>query len=497
MALYHFNVGQVSRGKGQSVVACAAYRSGERLHDSYYDERPDYERKGGVIRSEILLPDHAPRRLADRETLWNEVEKVERHPKAQLAYSFDVALQNELSQEENYALAREFVLENFVARGMIADLAFHDPDRGENGIQNPHFHVLCPIRPLNADGSWGNKQRREWVLDENGERVPDGHGDFKFNAVPTTDWGSAETLLEWRKNWSDLVNKKFEEKKISERIDHRSYEARGIDLIPTIHEGPAVHSMEKKGIRTDKGSWNRLIRRINSLLQSIKDVISKAAAALQEYDRLRQEERENERESSHERRTLYAVLSSYYDERNAGAYSEKAKVRNLKNQAKAIAFLQENNLCSIDDLSKKVNAMYAEAAEACQRTKTCEVEAARIRKTLDLINKLEQSKPVHDQLSKIKGKKALNEFREAHRSELSLYYMATRELRELHPGGAPNKKTLLTHLETLERDHRSLFATYKKLKEDAATAYSLKKAIEADYHRAMGEQVKTNDWRNL
>ena len=101
MALYHFNVGQVSRGKGQSVVACAAYRSGERLHDSYYGEIPDYERKGGVIRSEILLPDYAPRRLTDRETLWNEVEKNERHPKAQLAYSFDVALQNELSPEEN------------------------------------------------------------------------------------------------------------------------------------------------------------------------------------------------------------------------------------------------------------------------------------------------------------------------------------------------------------------------------------------------------------
>jgi hypothetical protein len=75
--------------------------------------------------------------------------------------------------------------------------------------------------------------------------------------------------------------------------------------------------------------------------------------------------------------------------------------------------------------------------------------------------------------------------------------MATRELQEIHPGGVPDKKTLLTRLETLEREHRSLFATYKKLKEEAATAYSLKKAIEADYRRAMGEQVKTKDWRNL
>jgi hypothetical protein len=499
MALYHFNVGQVSRGKGQSVVACAAYRSGEKLHDSYYGENPDYERKGGVIRSEILLPDHAPRRLADRETLWNEVEKIERHPKAQLAYSFDVALQNELSPEENYALAREFVLENFVAKGMIADLAFHDPDRGENGIQNPHFHVLCPIRPLNADGSWGNKQRREWVLDENGERVPDGHGDFKFNAVPTTDWGSAETLLEWRKNWSDLVNKKFDEKKISERIDHRSYEARGIELIPTIHEGPTVRSMEKKGIRTDKGSWNRLIRRLNSLLGAVRDEIAELAGGIREVVRLLREEREAERASSRERRTLYSVLSSYYDERNANAYSTKAKVSNLKHQAQAISFLQENGLSSMEDLNKKVASMYAEASEACARVKACEAEGAKIKRALVLTDRYEQNKPVHDRLCRIKGKKAADVFREEHRGELSLFYAARRELAETWPDGIPEKKILHARAEALEDERHSLFATYKRLKEEAGTAYSLKMAIEADYRRAIGEhdREKNNERRNL
>ncbi|MGN0965091.1 MAG: MobQ family relaxase, partial [Dysosmobacter sp.] len=162
MALYHFHVTQIKRSAGQSAIASAAYRSGEKLHSEYYGEDSDYTRKGGVICSEILLPAHAPPEYADRETLWNAVEKVEYGRKAQLAYSFDIALQNEFSMQENIDLARQFLLEQFVNRGMVVDFAIHQPDKEDSGIQNPHFHVMCPIRPIEPDGKWGNKQRREY-----------------------------------------------------------------------------------------------------------------------------------------------------------------------------------------------------------------------------------------------------------------------------------------------------------------------------------------------
>ena len=204
IALFHFHVTQIKRSTGQSAVAAAAYRSGEKLHSEYYGEDSDYTRKGGVICSEILLPAHAPPEYADRETLWNAVEKVERGKKAQLAYSFDIALENEFSMEENINLARQFLLEQFVRRGMIVDFAVHSPDKEDGGISNPHFHVMCPIRPTEPDGKWGNKQRREYVLDEDGNRIPDGTGDYVFNAVPTTDWGSPETLEHWRQTWAEL-----------------------------------------------------------------------------------------------------------------------------------------------------------------------------------------------------------------------------------------------------------------------------------------------------
>ena len=163
MALFHFHVTQVKRSAGQSVVAAAAYRAGEKLYSEYYGENNDYTRKGGVICSDILLPAHAPPQYADRQTLWNAVEHAERGKKAQLAYSFDIALQNELTLDENIALVQQFLSEQFVSRGMIVDYAIHQPDNHGGGISNPHFHVLCPIRPLDENGKWGAIDAARWT----------------------------------------------------------------------------------------------------------------------------------------------------------------------------------------------------------------------------------------------------------------------------------------------------------------------------------------------
>ena len=158
IALYHFHVTQIKRSAGQSAIASAAYRSGEKLHSEYYGEDSDYTKKGGVICSEILLPPYAPPSFSDRETLWNEVEKAERGKKAQLAYSFDIALQNEFSMQENIELARQFLLEQFVSRGMVVDFAVHSPDKDDGGISNPHFWMNMVDGATNSGGNicWTN-----------------------------------------------------------------------------------------------------------------------------------------------------------------------------------------------------------------------------------------------------------------------------------------------------------------------------------------------------
>lgn len=295
MALFHFHVGQVKRSAGQSAVECAAYRAGEKLYSEYYGLISDYTRKGGVIHTEILLPPHAPREYADRQTLWNAVEDAERNKNAQLAYSFDIALQNEFTLDVNIQLARQFLLDNFVSRGMIADLAVHQPDK-KDGIPNPHFHVMCPIRPLNPDGTWGTKQRR--VYRENGE----------FDAVPTTDWGKPETLEAWREAWSALCNAKFEEKGFPDRIDHRSYERLGVEQVPTVHEGVAVRQMEARGLVTNKGERNRWIKSANTMLRALRDRIKSLADWLT-----------STRVRLKSTPSLEKLLMEYMDERNAGA----------------------------------------------------------------------------------------------------------------------------------------------------------------------------------
>ena len=350
MALFHLNVTQIKRSKGQSAIAAAAYRAGEKLYSEYYSETSDYTNKGGVICSEILLPDHAPKKYADRQTLWNAVEKVERGKNSQLAYSFDIALQNEFSLDENIALARQFLLEHFVSRGMVVDFAIHVPDTEPGGISNPHFHVMAPIRPIEPNGKWGMKQRRVYELDEEGNRLLDADGNYIFNAVPTTDWGCPETLEYWREQWAALCNAKFEEKGLPERIDHRSYERQGVDILPTIHEGPSVRQMEAKGIRTDKGEFNRWIKATNSLIQSVR---KKIAALL---DWLKETKAELAKPQTLD---LFSLLQAYFNQRNAGAYSQRARVNNLKEYSELCQYLLDHGITDITTLEARVSDLRA------------------------------------------------------------------------------------------------------------------------------------------
>ena len=347
MALYHFTVTQTKRSKGQSAIASAAYRSGEKLYSEYYGEYSDYTRKRGVICSDILLPPHAPKEYADRQTLWNAVEKAERGKNAQLAYSFEISLQNEFSLEENIALAREFLFREFVSRGMTVDVSFHEKECEDGGTPNPHFHFLCPIRPMEQDGTWGIKQRREYVLDEEGNRIRDANGKYVFNAVPTTDWGSPETLEHWREAWAEMCNAKFAEKGLDVRIDHRSYERQGVDLLPTIHEGATVRAMEKKGIRTEKGEFNRWIKATNAVIKDIRKKISLL------FDWITEIKAELAKPQTPD---LVSLLNDYYTQRKAGAYSQKGKISNLKEMNETYNYLRANGIYTLEDLESRLQS---------------------------------------------------------------------------------------------------------------------------------------------
>ena len=442
-------------------MAAAAYRSGEKLHSEYYGEDSDYTRKGGVICSEILLPPHAPSSLSDRETLWNEVEKVERGKKAQLAYSFDIALQNEFSMEENIDLARQFLLDNFVSRGMVVDFAVHQPDKENGGIQNPHFHVMCPIRPILPNGKWGNKQRREYVLDEQGNRIRDEAGNYVFNAVPTTDWGSPERLEAWRQAWAELCNAKFAEKGLDCRIDHRSFERQGVEQIPTQHEGPTVRAMEAKGIRTDKGDLNRWIRKTNAMLREAKQKIAALIDWLKEVkDEL----------SKPQPPTLVELLSTYYDNRNKGAYSSKARITNLKKFSEAVNYLKAKQLYTTDDLDAALHAMQGEIDTLKKSASGKQTRIKELDELLRMADYYKAGKPVADKLKTIRFEKSRQKYKAEHDEELQLFYMAERKMKGNSVEGKlpvaawhKEKSRLETEYRDLQQELTPLYADVKKL----------------------------------
>ena len=465
IALFHFHATQIKRSEGRSAIAAAAYRSGEKLYSEYYGEDNDYTRKGGVIHSEIILPSHVPSEYANRQTLWNAVEKVEQHPKAQLAYSMDIALQNEFSMEENIALARQFLLEHFVRRGMIVDFAVHQSDKEDGGIQNPHFHILCPIRPIEENGKWGNKQRREYVLDEHGNRIRDEAGNYVFNAVPTTDWGSPDTLEHWRRAWADLCNTKFAEKELPCRIDNRSYERQGIEQLPTVHEGPAVRQMEARGIRTDKGNLNRWIKTTNDMLRNIK----KKIVGLMDWLKEIKEELDKPHLPG-----IGQLLGEYYTMRNAGAYSQKAHIGNLKKYSEEFAFLQDKGILTLDQLHAFVSEMSNTVHSTNESLRQKEKEIKKLKELIRNAEDYKRLKPIVDAIPPKGGfGKKREKYMADHDSEISQFYAVKRKLdnadlpdRKLKVDDWQKKLDTLTDEYATESENlKPIYADLKKLRD--------------------------------
>ena len=450
MALFHFHVDQIGRSAGRSAIACAAYRSGEKLYSEYYGETSDYTRKGGVLHSEIMLPPHAPMTYSDRQTLWNEVEKVERRYDAQLAYSFDVALQNELTFEENLEVAKAFLLKYFVGDGMIVDFCVHDPER--EGIQNPHFHVMVPIRPLNPDGTWGAKQHRVYHLDENGERLRDEHGNYVFDAVATTDWGKSETLDHWREQWANIVNAKFEQKGLPCRIDHRSYEDQALDILPTVHEGPVVRQMEQKGIRTEKGELNRWIKATNRILKLLKQRI----ADLKLWIEILREELDTPQTSP----DLLRLIQDYYGERNRDTLHlptyarQKAHIGNLKRLNEISNYLSEHKLFTVEGLRKKKEQMEDTRHTLQEDTREKQEHIKALKELLRYAEVYEELKPLQEKLNTFKFKKRREQFRQEHESDFRRFYLAKRKLKETVSDEEPPVDTWKSELSQLEQEYR-------------------------------------------
>jgi hypothetical protein len=242
---YRLEAKIISRSKGHSATGAAAYRAGERIVDEHTGIIHEYSRKQFVYKSEILAPANTPEWVQDRARLWNKVEEAEwtknrKKNVAQLSREIVICFPNQMSHQEKVESAREFVQKEFVWRGMVADVAYHDFEGRRNN--NPHAHVMLSLRTIDENG-FGEKNR---------------------------DWNADELLENWRERWAHFLNHYLERGGHNIRVDHRSYKAQGIDREPTIHEGKNVAAMRRKGKETDLTRRNDQIKKLNQQIEQAR-----------------------------------------------------------------------------------------------------------------------------------------------------------------------------------------------------------------------------------
>lgn len=240
-AHYRFEAQIISRLDDRSSVACAAYRSASLLFDKCSGETHDYTRKGGVVHEEILLPDGAPSWTSDRQQLWSAVELAEKRKDAQVARELLLSLPHQLTHEQRLELVRRFIGEQFVAKGMIADIAVHLPHRNGDH-RNHHAHVMLTMRSIDGEG-FGKKDR---------------------------SWNDRALLQEWREKWAEYQNVLFRELDLPLHADHRSLDDRGLNREPEPKLGPAATALDREGKKTFRTEWRKAVRDRNAERQQLE-----------------------------------------------------------------------------------------------------------------------------------------------------------------------------------------------------------------------------------
>ena len=468
IAIFHCPIQIIKRSRGRSVVEAAAYRSGEKLTNEWDGRTHDYIRKRGIVHTEIILPENAPKEFADRSTLWNSVEMSEKSSDAQLAREVEVALPNELDREEQLALVRAFVKETFVDAGMCADVAIHDKGDG-----NPHAHILLTLRPLNPDGTWGAKCQKVYELDADGNRISDGKGGWKNHRENTTDWNDKGNAEKWRAAWAAHMNKALEAKGVTARVDHRSYKRQGVDKIPSIHMGVAAMRMEKRGVRTIKGDFNRAIAADNKLLKELKARITRLYNWSKELVA-------REKSLGGRKQSVMAQLmdAQFARQKEKTSNSNYAAIRRLKENAAVFNFLMEHNINSIEELFDVISDLNDRYYDLRGKIVNAERRIAVLRERLDKLKQYRSYKAVRQKLDTLKEKKrALYE--EQHKAELAAFASAEKYLTALREAGEKVKpEEWRRETERLNAEREANYKLMEDMREQIKAAENIRKDAE-------------------
>lgn len=452
----HYSISVVSRGSGQSIMAAASYCLGQKLYSDHDGEwKYPHSSPQRVRYTEVMLPPNAPAEYADRQTLWNAVDEAEKRADAQTARRFVITLPKELTYEQNLSLIRAYCQAQFVSKGMICDLYYHDEHDG-----NPHVHLLLTMRAMDEQGRWLPKTKTTYVLDENGERIRGKNGRWLRDRQNTVDWSNPLNGEIWRHEWEVAQNKALEAAGRPERIDMRSYERQGItELEPQIHLGPEVAALERKGIPTTRGERNREIKRINAIIRALQ----KSVAALGEWlQSIKETLTCHETISNPDDYNLGDVLLRYLDLRKADREfwahraQTKASLKDLQAVSNAVTFLREKKIDTVQSLGAYLSRTGARMNELRRTVHSKEQRIRDIDALLAADKTIHDLQPVYDEYNAIRWKGAKERFATAHADELEQYEKAQRLTHKFGLSHPIDRKALRAEKAQLEQEVESL-----------------------------------------
>ena len=398
------------------------------------------------------------------------MELYEKSNNAQLAREVEIALPVELSREEQTRLVREYCSSQFVSKGMCADFNIHDTRGG-----NPHAHILLTMRPIDERGAWAAKSKKEYVLDEQGERIRLPSGRFKTRKVDLVDWNSQENAEHWRKAWADISNAYLERAGSVARIDHRSNAERGIDELPTVHLGVATSQMERKGVATEKGEINRMIRNTNRLMREIKAQIVNLKEWIAELFQAKKS-----LQAAPKSPDLATLLFRYMDiQREKGkkysqSWQRQHTADELKAISKAVNLFSAKGIADLAGLDAALSSAADKTGDINDGLKEKQARMKKLQKLIEQAQNFQKTKPVHDEYKQIRWKGRQEKFAEANRAELTLWNAASRYLHANLPKGT---KTL--PIAEWEQEYADLKtqrdSDYTKLKDTRTNVSELQK----------------------
>lgn len=483
----HTHVDIVTRSKGASVIAKAAYNARDKLNDEHYGKVHDYSKKEDLVFSKIFLPEHIPKEFSDREYLWNSVEKIEKSKNSQLARNLLFTLPRELNEEDRIKLISEFIEENFTSKGMIADCNIHNPLASDNGEQ-PHAHILLTLREIDEHGKWKPKCRKEYILDENGEKIKLKSGNYKSRKVNLNDWNEPDKAKEWRENFSKKANEYLEKNGIDKRIDPRTFEEQGREELPQVHLGTASYQMEKKGIATERGNHNRKIIAFNLEFKKLKEELSKLTSWIgslvgklqTKYDEYKQEKKD-ELENKAELFNLYEYISIYHDLQGEKARALKPYASNKKMAAdfrrfsKAIYYLRDNKLQTIADLQEKISNLQAENKNINQQVKVKSKRIENLNKCFTYADIIKDNKATYEEWNN----KTLfkDSFYNSHKDEIDKYKRARKMIEQFTGSSAIKSKDWQKEMKSLEDEITKLNKHSQAIKEEYENIDHIKYAV--------------------